>query len=101
MDEAGDELVLRRVVGADGRSRAFINDQPASVALLRRIGDTLVEIHGQNDEQGLTDATVHRALLDDYAGLEGEVAALRGAHQAMRAAEAALDRKSTRLNSSH
>jgi len=90
MDDAGDELVLRRVLGADGKSRAFINDQPVSVALLRRIGETMVEIHGQNDEQGLTDATVHRALLDDYAGLEGDVAGLRGAWQAMRDAEAAV-----------
>lgn len=89
LDDA-DELVLRRVLGADGKSRAFVNDQAVSVALLRRLGDTLVEIHGQNDEQGLTDATVHRGLLDEYAGLEAEVAGLRDAYQAMRDAEAAL-----------
>jgi DNA repair protein RecN (Recombination protein N) len=88
--DAADELVLRRVVGADGKSRAFVNDQPVSVALLRRLGDTLVEIHGQNDEQGLTDATIHRALLDEYAGLEKDVAGLRDAYQAMRDAEKAL-----------
>lgn len=88
--EAGDELVLRRVLSQDGKSRAFINDQAVSVALLRRVGDMLVEIHGQNDEQGLTDATVHRALLDEYAGLEKEVAGLRASYQAMRDAEAAL-----------
>lgn len=88
--EAGDELVLRRVLGQDGKSRAFVNDQAVSVALLRRIGDMLVEIHGQNDEQGLTDATVHRALLDEYAGLEKEVAGLRASYQAMRDAEKAL-----------
>lgn len=88
--DAADELVLRRVVGADGKSRAFVNDQPVSVALLRRLGDTLVEIHGQNDEQGLTDASIHRALLDEYAGLEKDVAGLRDAYQAMRDAEKAL-----------
>ncbi|WP_298726905.1 DNA repair protein RecN [uncultured Ferrovibrio sp.] len=88
--EETDDLVLRRVVGQDGKSRAFINDQPVSVTLLRRVGDTLVEIHGQNDEQGLTDATIHRALLDEYAGLEQEVAGLRDAYQAMRDAEKAL-----------
>ncbi|MFN4277263.1 MAG: DNA repair protein RecN [Ferrovibrio sp.] len=88
--DAADELVLRRVVGADGKSRAFVNDQPISVALLRRLGDTLVEIHGQNDEQGLTDATIHRALLDEYAGLEKDVSGLRDAYQAMRDAEKAL-----------
>lgn len=88
--EDGDEVVLRRIIGRDGKSRAFVNDQTVSVALLRRIGDMLVDIHGQNDEQGLTDTTVHRALLDDYAGLEKEVAGLRVAYQAMRDAEAAL-----------
>jgi DNA repair protein RecN (Recombination protein N) len=91
LEAGGEELVLRRVVGQDGKSRAFINDQAVSVALLRRIGDTLVEIHGQNDEQGLTDATIHRALLDDYAGLEKDVSALCDAHQAMRDAEKALN----------
>jgi DNA repair protein RecN (Recombination protein N) len=89
--ESGDELVLRRVLGQDGKSRAFVNDQAVSVALLRRLGDTLVEIHGQNDEQGLTDASVHRALLDDYAGLEKDVAGLRDAYQAWRDAEAKLN----------
>ncbi|WP_300296200.1 DNA repair protein RecN [Ferrovibrio sp.] len=88
--DSADELVLRRAVGADGKSRAFVNDQPVSIALLRRLGDMLVEIHGQNDEQGLTDATIHRALLDDYAGLEKDVAGLRDAYQAMRDAEKAL-----------
>ena len=48
-----DVLTLRRMVGADGRGRAFVNDQPASVALLRRLGDTLVEIQGQMEQHGL------------------------------------------------
>ena len=65
-DLAEDEgLVLRRIVTQDGRSRAFINDQPVSVTLLRRLGDTLVEIHGQFETQGLLDAATHRSLLDD------------------------------------
>lgn len=86
--ESGEEgLVLRRVVTAEGKSRAFVNDQPVSVALLRRLGDALVEIHGQNDEQGLTDPAVHRALLDDYAGLAKALDDLRGLHRAWRAAE--------------
>ncbi|MBM3572786.1 MAG: DNA repair protein RecN, partial [Alphaproteobacteria bacterium] len=59
-------LVLRRVVGHDGRSRAFINDQPVSVGLLRKIGDGLVEIQGQFEQRGLLDAATHRALLDAY-----------------------------------
>src|SRR5258708_5580388 len=59
-----DALVLRRSLGADGRSRAFINDQPVSVGLLRQVGDSLVEIQGQFDERGLLDSATHRFLLD-------------------------------------
>ncbi len=89
--EAGEDgIVLRRVVTADGKSRAFINDQAVSIGLLRRLGDTLVEIHGQNDEQGLTDSAVHRALLDDYAGLARDAAALKGLYRSFRDAETAL-----------
>lgn len=69
-------LILRRVLGADGRSRAFINDQAVSIALLREIGASLVEIHSQFETHGLLDARTHRALLDDYAGLRGETRAL-------------------------
>lgn len=67
-DDTG--LLLRRTVGVGGRSRAFINDQPVSVALLRQAGALLVEIHGQFDTQGLLDAVTHRGLLDDYAGVQ-------------------------------
>jgi len=66
------ELVLRRVVTTDGRSRAFVNDQPISVGLLRRLGDSLVEIHGQFESHGLLDAATHRTVLDAFAGLDGQ-----------------------------
>lgn len=66
LDFAENEgLMLRRHVAQDGRSRAFVNDQPISVTLLRRLGETLVEIHGQFETQGLLDAATHRSLLDD------------------------------------
>src|SRR5260370_24197547 len=65
-----DVLTLRRLVGADGRGRAFVNDQPVSVALLRRLGDTLVEIQGQMEQHGLLDMTTHRAALDAFAALD-------------------------------
>lgn len=68
--ETGDMLILKRTVGADGRSRAFINDEPVSVGLLRQAGDLLVEIHGQFDTHGLLDPKTHRALLDGYAGID-------------------------------
>ncbi len=84
-----DELVLRRVIGADGRSRAFVDDQPVSVGLLRRLGGLLVEMHGQNEEQGLLDPAGHRALLDAYAGLAPIAARVRAAFVAMREAAAA------------
>ncbi|KAA5604647.1 DNA repair protein RecN [Roseospira marina] len=66
----GEGLVLRRSVGADGRSRAWVNDQPASVGLLRRLGDTLVEVHGQFDTHGLLDPGTHRGVLDAHGALE-------------------------------
>lgn len=69
-------LILRRVLGADGRSRAFINDQAVSVALLREVGNTLVEVHSQFETHGLLDPKTHRALLDEYAGVSAKVQAL-------------------------
>jgi DNA repair protein RecN (Recombination protein N) len=64
--EAEDGIVLRRVLGADGRSRAFVNDQPVGVALLRRAGGMLVEVQGQHDQMGLADTASHVTLLDAY-----------------------------------
>jgi DNA repair protein RecN (Recombination protein N) len=72
----GERLVLRRVVNADGRSRAFIDDQPASVGLLKQLGEKLVEIQGQFEQQGLLDAATHRQALDAYAGHRRELDAL-------------------------
>jgi DNA repair protein RecN (Recombination protein N) len=70
--DAAETLILRRVVGADGRSRAFVNDQPASVGLLRRLGESLVEIHGQFESHTLLDTATHRAVLDAFAALDGK-----------------------------
>ena len=64
---------MRRQQSADGRSRAFCNDQPIGVNLLKQIGSALVEIHGQNESQALTDAATQRHLLDGFAGLSGDV----------------------------
>jgi len=61
--EPEEDLVLRRVVQADGRSRAFVNDQPVGVALLRRLGATLVEVQGQHDQVGLADPASHAGLV--------------------------------------
>ncbi len=64
--DAGEPLLIRRSVKADGGSKAFINDQPCSAALLRDVGVALVEIHGQHDDRGLLNPRGHRALLDTF-----------------------------------
>jgi DNA repair protein RecN (Recombination protein N) len=67
LDGDGGGIVLRRLVGIDGRSRAFVNDEPASVGLLRELGDSLVEIQGQFEQRGLLDPGNHRMILDAFA----------------------------------
>ena len=83
--EAGEPLLIRRSLKADGGSRAFLNDQPCSAALLREVSGHLVEIHGQHDDRGLLAPTGHRALLDAYA--RADTGAVAAAHAAWRAAE--------------
>ena len=82
------ELILRRVQMADGRTRAYVNDQSVGAQTLRALGQALVEIHGQHDERALLDASTHRALVDAYGGLDARVA--RDAFAALRAREAEL-----------
>jgi len=86
--EAGEPLIVRRIVKADGGSRASINDQPVSAALLRDLGARLVEIHGQHDDRGLLAARGHRALLDAFGRFD--TATVAAAHMRWRQAEAAL-----------
>ncbi|MGK7865969.1 DNA repair protein RecN [Falsiroseomonas sp. E2-1-a20] len=88
--EAEDEIVLRRIVTADGRSRAFVNDQPVGLALMRRLGALLVEVQGQHDQVGLTDPANHAGLLDASGGLDTLRNASALAHRAWREAERAL-----------
>ncbi len=64
-----EDLVLRRTVAADGRSRAFVNDQATSVGVLRELGEQLIEVHGQHETVGLLDTRTHRSLLDAYGTL--------------------------------
>lgn len=87
--EAGEPLIIKRSVKADGGSRAFINDQPCSATLLRAIGSQLIEIHGQHDDRGLINPKGHRALLDAFAGVEA--AAVREAFDAWQTAKTALE----------
>ncbi len=85
------EMILRRVQFADGRTRAFFNDQTISVQTLKAIGASLVEIHGQHDERALVDTATHRRLLDAFAGLEKSVTAVEELWDARRAARQALE----------
>ncbi|MBQ0821666.1 DNA repair protein RecN [Microvirga sp. HBU67558] len=89
IDVDGD-LILRRVQVADGRTRAFVNDQPVSVQVLKAIGATLVEIHGQHDDRALVDPATHRAILDAFGGLAGEVQSVAEASRRAREARHAL-----------
>jgi DNA repair protein RecN (Recombination protein N) len=89
-DDTG-EMILRRVQLSDGRTRAFLNDQAISIQTLKAIGSTLVEIHGQHDERALVDTATHRRLLDAFAGLEKDVAAVEELWDARRTAQTALD----------
>src|SRR5215475_317705 len=86
-----DELILRRVQLADGRTRAFVNDQPVSVQVLKQLGNALVEIHGQHDERALVDAAAHRRLLDAFGDLEDEATKVEALWEARREAQAAAD----------
>jgi DNA repair protein RecN (Recombination protein N) len=89
--EDSGEMILRRVQFADGRTRAFLNDQTISVQTLKAIGTTLVEIHGQHDERALVDTATHRRLLDAFAALEKDVGTVEALWEARRTARAALD----------
>ncbi len=67
--DAAESLIIRRSLSADGKTRCHINDQPATVAALKQLGETLVEVHGQHDQRSLMDMSLHRDLLDEYASL--------------------------------
>ena len=89
--DAGDEtLIVRRVLGADGRSRAFINDQPVGVGLLREVGDQLVEVQGQASQRGILGAEMHRVFLDGFGGHDDRTAKVAAAHRQMRETRQAL-----------
>ena len=88
---ADDELILRRVQLSDGRTRAFVNDQPVSVQVMKQLGQALVEIHGQHDDRALVDAGTHRNLLDAYGALEADAAKVGTLWDARRATQDAVD----------
>ncbi len=90
--ERDEDLVLRRTLAADGRSRAFVNDQAASVGVLRELGALLMETHGQHETVGLLDARTHRPLLDAFGGCAALVQSCAGAWTSWRDARLAVER---------
>jgi DNA repair protein RecN (Recombination protein N) len=90
-DDNNGEIVLRRTLAADGRSRAFVNDQAVGVGLLKDLGGLLLEVHGQQDDRGLFDVATHRHLLDGFGGLNGDAQTVAALHGAWQSARAALD----------
>jgi len=96
IDTDGD-LILRRVQYADGRTRAFINDQPVSVQILRMVGAAIVEIHGQHDDRALTDPAQHRTILDGFGGLERQSEAVSATSEILKKARQALQSQRMRV----
>jgi DNA repair protein RecN (Recombination protein N) len=92
-----EDLVLRRTLAADGRSRAFVNDQAVSVAVLRELGALLLEVHGQHETVGLLDPSTHRALLDAFGACGAELAACAAAWSAWRSAREAAEQRRAEL----
>ncbi|MBO6505680.1 MAG: DNA repair protein RecN [Kordiimonadaceae bacterium] len=95
VDSGQGELVLRRQVSTDGRSKAWINDEPVSQGALAKVAHYLVEIHGQHDDRGLLDSGAHRDLLDTFAGLRPERDAVAARHAALKQSQAELERLQT------
>lgn len=85
-----DPLILRRVIGKDGKSRAFLNDQPISIGLLKQFGERLLEIHGQFETHGLLNPGTHRGFLDAFARLDALCGKTAAAYAAWKEAEAAF-----------
>lgn len=90
--ESDGLIILRRVQGADGRTRAFINDAPVSAGLMRNIGAMLVEIHGQHDDRALLDPQSHLKLLDAFGELEPLAASVATAYRNWRKSEEAREK---------
>jgi len=93
--ETAPEIVLRRTLASDGRSRAFINDEAVGVGLLKDLGGLLLEVHGQQDDRGLFDTATHRTLLDGFGGLNGDAQTVAALHGEWSVALAALEELKT------
>ena len=98
IDAEDDQIILKRLQLENGKTRAFINDCPVSVALLRKVGGALLEVHGQHDGQGFLSAATHRDMLDAFGGLSGDGMRLGDLWRQWRAAQDALDARQAMLD---
>ena len=96
--EDGEGLILRRTLGTDGRSRAFINDQPVGVGLLRQVGELLVEVHGQFEAHGLLNPASHTGYLDAYGGLQSKSKAVSVSYRSWSDARAEREKAEQELS---
>ena len=85
-----NQLIVRRTIGQSA-SRQFVNDSPVTLALLKRLGEHLVDLHGPHDHQSLLSADRQLAMLDAYAGSENQLATYRETYRAWRSKNAALE----------
>lgn len=96
IDDEGD-LIFRRQQSSDGRTKAYVNDQPISVQLMRQAGQMLVEIHGQHDDRALVDTNAHRTLLDAFAGISEDVQGVATLYRQWRDSERTLKKHSEKV----
>jgi len=92
-----DELVIRRKIGADGKSKAFVNDTPVGIKLLEQIGQNLVEIHGQHDQSSLLEAIAQRDIIDKYAKLDKDLSAMNQIYSEWKTAEKELAERRNKI----
>lgn len=90
IDSDGQNVVLRRIVNKDGKSKAFINDTPVGVGVLKAIGDGILEIHGQFANFALLNPAAHLGVLDAFGGLQGKARETADAYNAYKSAQNAL-----------
>jgi DNA repair protein RecN (Recombination protein N) len=93
-----EDVILKRVQFADGRTRAFINDQPVSASLLQKVGGQVVEIHGQHDDRALVDVATHRAALDAFGELAKPATAVRDAWATLVEAQQAVEEQRAQVD---
>ena len=87
IDFDNNEIIIRRILYSDGRSKAFINDAQVTQSFLQNVGELLLEIHGQNDQMGLLNSSMHRDIIDEFGGLSEKIKKVSDIFEKMRTAK--------------